>query len=51
MSDDLKFYTPPHIPPEILEYEAELLQLKPGKAGKIGALMLKLEKTRKQKRL
>jgi urease accessory protein len=41
--NDIKFYTPTYIPPEILAYESELLQLKPGKAGKIGALMLKLE--------
>ncbi|MGZ4850705.1 MAG: urease accessory protein UreD [Candidatus Bathyarchaeia archaeon] len=50
MSDDIKFYTPPHIPPEILAYEAELLQLKPGKAGKIGALMLKLEENPETKK-
>lgn len=43
MSDDIKFYTPTYIPPEILAYESELLQLKPGKAGKIGAFILKLE--------
>lgn len=40
---DIKFYTPTYIPPEISAYEAELLQLQPGKAGKIGALKLKLE--------
>jgi urease accessory protein len=50
MSDDIKFYTPTHIPPEILDYEAELLQLKPGKAGKIGALMLKLEENPETKK-
>jgi urease accessory protein len=42
--NDLKFYTPAYIPPEILAYESELLQLKTGQAGKIGALELKLEK-------
>lgn len=41
--NDLQFYLPKYIPPEILAYESELLQLKPGRAGKIGALMLKLE--------
>jgi hypothetical protein len=30
MSDDIKFYTPTYIPPEILAYEAELLQISPG---------------------
>jgi urease accessory protein len=50
MSDDMKFYTPADIPPEILDYEAELLQLKPGKAGKIGALMLKLEENQETKK-
>ncbi len=41
--NDLKYYTPTYIPPEVLAYESELLQLEPGKAGKIGALILKLE--------
>jgi urease accessory protein len=41
--NDLKFYTPAYIPPEVLAYESKLLQLEPGKAGKIGALILKLE--------
>jgi urease accessory protein len=50
MSDDIKFYTPSQIPPEILAYEAELLQLAPGKAGKIGALMLKLEENPETKK-
>lgn len=40
---DLEFYTPVDIPPEILAYESELKQLTVGKAGKIGALMLRLE--------
>jgi urease accessory protein len=50
MSDNIKFYTPVDIPPEILDYEGELLQLKPGKAGKIGALMLKLEENPETKK-
>jgi urease accessory protein len=40
---DVKFYTPAYIPPEISVFEANLLQLKPGEPGKIGALVLKLE--------
>ena len=40
---DIKFYTPEDVPPEILAYESELLQLKPGRAGKLGALILRLE--------
>lgn len=43
--NDIKFYTPAYIPPEISAYEADLLQLEPGKAGKIGALVLKLEES------
>ena len=27
--NDLNFYTPKYVPPEILVYESELLQLKP----------------------
>jgi urease accessory protein len=40
---DLEFYIPNDIPPEILAYGAELKQLEVGKAGKIGALVLRLE--------
>jgi urease accessory protein len=40
---DVKFYTPAYIPPEISVFEADLLQLKAGEPGKIGALVLKLE--------
>lgn len=40
---DLEFYTPDDIPPEVLAYESELKQLAVGKAGKIAALMLRLE--------
>jgi urease accessory protein len=41
---DLKFYIPNDIPPEILNYGSELKQLEVGKAGKIGALVLRLER-------
>jgi urease accessory protein len=40
---DLEFYVPDEIPPEILAYESELTQLKVGRAGKLGALTLRLE--------
>jgi urease accessory protein len=40
---DLEFYIPNDIPPEILDYGSELKQLGVGKAGKIGALVLRLE--------
>ena len=40
---NLEFYTPDDIPPEILAYEYDLTQLQVGKAGKIGALTLRLE--------
>jgi urease accessory protein len=40
---NLEFYTPDDIPPEVLAYGSELRQLKVGRAGKIGALTLRLE--------
>ena len=40
---NLEFYTPHDIPPEILAYGCDLTQLQVGKAGKIGALTLRLE--------
>ena len=40
---NLEFYTPDDIPPEILAYGQDLTQLQVGKAGKIGALTLRLE--------
>src|ERR687885_2801291 len=40
---NLEFYTPDDIPPEILAYGHDLTQLQVGKAGKIGALTLRLE--------
>ncbi|MGA7367549.1 MAG: urease accessory protein UreD [Nitrososphaeraceae archaeon] len=39
----LDFYIPADIPPEILAYGSELRQLGVGRAGKLGALTLKLE--------
>jgi urease accessory protein len=41
--ENLAFYTPEDIPPEILAYGSVLSQLGVGKAGKIGAMVLKLE--------
>jgi urease accessory protein len=40
---NLEFYTPDDIPPEVLAYGSELIQLQVGKAGKIGAIVLRLE--------
>jgi urease accessory protein len=40
---NLEFYTPDDIPPEVLAYGSELKQLEVGKAGKIGAITLRLE--------
>src|ERR687885_167906 len=40
---NLEFYTPDDIPPEILAYGYDLRQLEVGRAGKIGALTLRLE--------
>jgi urease accessory protein len=39
-----EFYVPVDIPPEVLVYESKLKQLEVGKAGKLGALVLGLEK-------
>jgi urease accessory protein len=41
--DNLEFYIPDDIPPEILAYGSGLKQLGVGKAGKIGALILRFE--------
>lgn len=41
--NNLDFYTPIDIPPEIAVYGSELKQLQVGRAGKIGALTLLLE--------
>jgi urease accessory protein len=41
--DNLEFYIPDDIPPEVLAYGSGLKQLGVGKAGKIGALILRFE--------
>lgn len=40
---EIQYYTPDDIPPEVAAYGQKLDQLEVGKAGKIGALVLKLE--------
>jgi urease accessory protein len=40
---ELEHYTPKAVPPEVLVYDSPLAQLGVGKAGKIGALVLRLE--------
>ena len=40
---NLEFYIPDDIPPEVLAYGSEIKQLGVGKAGKIGALILRFE--------
>src|SRR5918912_44698 len=40
---ELEYYTPKHVPPEVLAYGSNLAQLGVGKAGKLGALVLRLE--------
>jgi urease accessory protein len=40
---ELEHYTPKAVPPEVLAYDSPLAQLGVGKAGKIGALVLRLE--------
>lgn len=52
-SDDTSssdFYIPSDTPPEVLEYGSELQQLEVGRAGKIGALILKLEYDNERKK-
>jgi urease accessory protein len=44
---DLHYYIPDDIPQEVLYYDSELSQLGVGKAGKLGALVLLLEKNAK----
>jgi urease accessory protein len=41
--ESLAFYIPEDIPPEVLAYDSILSQLGVGKAGKVGALVLKME--------
>jgi urease accessory protein len=40
---ELEHYTPKLVPPEVLAYGSTLAQLDVGKAGKLGALVLRLE--------
>jgi urease accessory protein len=40
---ELEHYTPKKVPPELLAYGSSLAQLGVGKAGKLGALVLRLE--------
>lgn len=40
---ELEHYTPKDVPPEVLAYDSVLAQLGVGKAGKLGALVLRLE--------
>jgi urease accessory protein len=40
---ELEHYTPKDVPPEVLAYGSSLAQLGVGKAGKLGALVLRLE--------
>jgi urease accessory protein len=40
---ELEHYTPHVVPPEVLAYDSKLAQLGVGKAGKLGALTLRLE--------
>jgi urease accessory protein len=40
----LEYYLPSNIPPEVLVYSSNIDQLGVGKAGKLGALILRLEK-------
>ena len=44
---DLQYFIPDDIPQEVLYYDSELSQLGVGKAGKLGALFLLLEKNAK----
>jgi urease accessory protein len=48
--NNLDFYTPVDIPPEIQAYGSELRQLQIGRAGKIGALTLLLEQEQERGR-
>lgn len=43
MSDNLAFYIPEDIPLEVLAYDSKLSQLEVGRAGKLGAIVLRME--------
>ena len=45
---NVEYYIPKDIPPEILAYGAPLKQLEVGRAGKIGALVLRLEQNEEE---
>ncbi|MDQ4100645.1 MAG: urease accessory protein UreD, partial [Thermoproteota archaeon] len=48
--EELKHYTPKSVPPEVLAYGSNLAQLGVGKAGKLGALVLRLEEDKSNRR-
>lgn len=43
MSDNLAFYIPEDVPLEVLAYDSNLSQLEVGRAGKLGAIVLRME--------
>jgi urease accessory protein len=43
---ELEHFTPKNVPPEVLAYDSKLDQLEVGKAGKLGALKLRLEESK-----
>lgn len=43
MSDNLAFYIPEDVPLEVLAYDSKLSQLGVGRAGKLGAIVLRME--------
>jgi urease accessory protein len=43
LSDNLAFYVPEDIPLEVLAYDSKLSQLEVGRAGKLGAIVLRME--------
>jgi urease accessory protein len=43
LSDNLAFYVPEDIPLEVLAYDSKLSQLGVGRAGKLGAIVLRME--------
>jgi urease accessory protein len=48
--NSLEYYVPTNIPPEVLAYGAHLDQLAVGRAGKLGGLILRLEKDKENGR-
>jgi urease accessory protein len=43
LSDNLAFYIPEDVPLEVLAYDSNLSQLEVGRAGKLGAIVLRME--------